>query len=286
MSLLAPIPNQFNGRITNMTGQPLTTQGTTITPGNNTYPAYTEILANTAYDTFYIQISVHAVGSAAKSTSIIVKIGIDHSGATTYTDVEITHLLATMAGLRGQGGIYYRFPLYIPANSALAASASINNATVGTAEIGVTLFGKPSKPELVRAGAYIDTFGAVTASSKGTDITPGTASESAWLALGTNITRNYWWWQGGCGITNTVATNIPYTLDVGVGTSTTIVDPCFQEQLWGPYNTSEQACNRLRPDVEYVHEAPGDGAYDVYARMQAGATPETTMSCIAYGLGG
>ena len=68
--------------------------------------------------------------------------------------------------------------------------------------------------ELVRSGAYVDTFGAVTATSKGTDIVPGTASESAWLSLGTNITRDYWWCRP-AGIIGTVATVIPYNIDVG-----------------------------------------------------------------------
>jgi hypothetical protein len=269
-----------------MTGQPLTTQGLTITPGNNTYPAYAEVLPNTAFDTHYMSIYCGAVGSAAKLTTLLLKIGIDHSGATTYTDVEILHLFCPCAGLRGQGGIRYNFPLFVPANSAVAASASINNATVGTAEVGVTLWGKPTRPDLVRSGAYVDTFGAVTGTSTGTTITPGTTSESAWVSLASNITRDYWWWQGGCGLSGTVFTNIPYNLDVGVGTSTSVVDTCFEDQSWALYNTSEQACNRLLPDHEYVHYVPGDGALDVFARAQAGATPESTFSAIAYGLGG
>jgi len=41
-------PNIFKGVITNLTNRPAANWGTSITPGNNTFPAYAEILGDTA----------------------------------------------------------------------------------------------------------------------------------------------------------------------------------------------------------------------------------------------
>ena len=50
------------------------------------------------------------------------------------------------------------------------------------------LFGKPTRPELLRVGTKVQTYGAVTASTSGTAITPGTNAMGAYTAsLGTSI---------------------------------------------------------------------------------------------------
>lgn len=288
MGLAAPIPNRFCGIITNLTGQPTTTWGTSVADGTaNAYGAYVECIPNTAYDTFYMEIEAAGIGAAATVGDAIMTVGIDHSGGTTYTDVEILHLLISGAGTRAMGAIHYRFPLFIPAGSAVAAKvSSVTGAK--TAIVGIRLFGKPSKPELVRAGAYVDTFGATTASSSGTAITPGTTSEGTVVQIGTNLTRDYWWWQGGVGCADTTMTGggLYAVLDVGVGQSSAAIDWCFENQRWGAHNTSEQAVDQLLGDPAYVFETSGDGTLDVFARMQGSGTPDATMSAAAYALGG
>lgn len=283
-----PPYNKFHGRITNLGSAPSgTAYGTSITPGQNTFPAYVEILGNTAFDTYFLEIIASANAVSAVNRNTLLTIGIDHSGGTTYTDVEINHLIVTAAAPIGIGCRRYWFPLFIPAGSALAAKASVDNATVGTLRVAVNLWGKPSRPEMVRAGAYIDTFGAVTATSEGTVVTPGNAVEGTWTSLASNIAKDYWWWQGGCGTSDTTLTSgSVYWLDVGVGTSSTVVDPCFQNQLWGIASSTEQVQDQMLPEFEYVSERPGDGVLDVWARLACNTTPDTDMTVVAYALGG
>jgi len=289
MGLLAPVPNRFNGIITNLTGQPTTTWGTAVADGTaNVYGSYVECIGNTAYDTFFIEISINTIGAGATDPSALLTVGIDHAGGTTYTDVEISHLICAGAGTTAMGARYYWFPLFIPAGSAVAAKLQTTKGTA-TARVGMRLYGKPSRPELVRAGAYVDTFGAVTATSEGTAITPGTTSEGTVVALASNVAaKNYWWWQGGMGCKDTTMTGggLYAVLDVGIGTSTSVVDWIFEDQRFAAYNTSEQTGEQQLPPHSYVYEIDTDAVMDVYARSQGSGTPDSSMSAIAYALGG
>lgn len=289
MPLLAGVPNEFRAAATNFSGRPTTTPGTSITPGNNTYPAYTEILGNTAFDTFFMSLWVTGIGVTLLPKDTLVTIGIDHSGATTYTDVEINNLICSNAGTAPNVGVHYRFPLFVPAGSALAAKASVNNATVGTARVGVRLYGKPTRPELVRAGAYVDTFGATVGTSTGTAVTSGTTSEGTWTSLAANITsgRNWWWWQLGMGQNDgSLTQNGVYYADLGVGTSNTVVDTIIEDEIFTVPQTTEQVANILRADPEYVHDVTGDGTLDLWGRLQCSGTADSSLSMIGYGVGG
>lgn len=277
-------PNRFNGVITNLSAQPSNTAwGTSITPGNNSFPAYTEILSDTAYDTYYLEIFLSSFRSSGAARNALVTIGIDHSGGTTYTDQEILYLLASSAASAVYGGITYRFPLFIPAGSALAATASVNNATVGTGYVGVRLYGLPTAPEMIRYGTYIESWGETVASSAGTSVTPGTTSEGAWVDLsGGNTTRPYWWWQCGWGSNDASLVNNIYVLDVGFGDGTT-KDLVIRDQMEGNSGTVEEHWRRPEPDHAYVYDAPSGKT--VYGRMQCNAS-DAAISMMAYGLGG
>lgn len=277
--------NTFKGVISNMTGRPSTTWGTSLTPGQNTFPAYAQILAATAYDTFGISILIHSVYSTGgEARDILVTIGIDHAGGTTYTDCVISSLLATCAGTPLFGGVCYYFPLYIPAGSTIAAKASVNNVTVRTVRVGVELFGRPTHPELVRAGSYVDTFGAVTASSCGTTITSGTTNEGNWTEVTTgNTTKPYWWWQVGWGSNDSSLTAVMYSLDVAYGTAGAeeIVIPGQPHLSSG---TAEQMNQPQIPSVYYFNEV--DAGRRIYVRMQCSGTADSSLSTIVYALGG
>lgn len=291
--LLTPVPNTFKSVISNcLTVRPGDTYGTTVTPGNNVYGAYAQLLSATAFATYFIEITVHGISVAAAAKDALITIGIDPAGGSAYTDF-IQHLVVSNASLGSGGpgvvGKTYRFPLKIPVGASIAAKASVNNATVGTARVAVKLYGRPSRPELVRAGAYVDTFGAVTASSSGTTVVPGTTADGAWTLLGSNFARPYWWWQAGMGANDATlggGANGTYTVDLAVGTSTGALDTVFEDERYCVLNTSEaMGCIPLA-DHEYVKDVSGDGVTDVFARMQCSGTADSALSVAAYALGG
>lgn len=276
--------NTFKGIISNMTGRPSVTWGTALTPAQNSFPAFVEILGNTAYDCYGISIFIHSGAYSGEARDILVTLGFDHAGAMTYTDNTIANLIATNCGTPLFGGVNYYFPLFIPAGTAIAAKASTANATVRTVYVGVELFGRPTHPELVRAGSYVDTFGAVEAASDGTTITAGTTSDGAWTEVTAgNTTRPYWYWQAGWGAADLSLTAVMYSMDVaygGAGTEEVVlsgamhlssgtVEQVSQPQLLPPYCTNEV----------------GFGGR-IYVRSQCNGTADSDLSTVVYALGG
>jgi len=282
--LYTPV-NTFKGVITNMTGRPAAAWGTACASDQNTFPAFTEILPDTAYDTFGIMISLNSGLYAGEARDYLVKIGIDHSGATTYTNCTIPNLLATNAGAINNTGVWYYFPLYIPAGSALAASVSCSHATDRNMYVGVSLFGRPTHPELVRAGSYVDSFGAVTAASDGTTITSGTTDEGAWTEVtGASVTtKPYWWWQSGWGAADSSLTAVIYGMDVAVG-SAAAKEIIFQDQLKYNAGTAEQSAQSFLPC--HCHVAEVATGVLIYSRFQCSGTVDSNLSTIVYALGG
>lgn len=276
--------NAFKGIITNMTGRPTPTWGTQLTPAQNSYPAYTEVLADTAYECFGIEISLNSGLYSGEARDILVTIGIDHAGGTTYTDCEISHLIATNCGNIHFGGVRYFFPLYIPAGSAIAAKASTANATVRTLYCGVTLFGRPTHPELVRAGSYVDTFGAVTAASDGTTITSGTTNEGNWTEVTAgDTTKPYWFWQVGWGSADSSLTAVIYSMDVAFGTAGA-EEIVLTDILHTSSGTAEQMAQALANILQCVGEVPAGKR--IYVRMQCSGTVDSNLSTIVYAMGG
>jgi hypothetical protein len=268
-----------------MTGRPPATGwGTAITPAQNSYPAYANILAATAHDTYGIYIYVTDGSVSGTPRDIILKIGIDHAGGTTYTDSQILHLLVTSAGNTVSGGITYYFPIYIPSGSTLAASASCNSATLTAFNVGVKLYGKPTHPELVACGTYVTTFGDTTASSSGTAITSGTTSEGGWTEVTAGTTTNsFWWFQVGFGIQDTTITSVLYAIDVAVGDATN-KHIIFQDEIQFNPGTAEEKNRMLLPLHDYINDTAS--GIRIYVRVQCSGTADSALSVAVYALGG
>lgn len=276
--------NTFKGRITNMTGRPAQSWGSVINPGNNTFSTYNEILGNTAYECFGIAIVAHNVGVSTLAKDALLTLGFDHAGGTSYTDNTISNLLVSHAGSLAWGGVWYYFPLYIPAGTAIAARGSTNNATVGQINVGVILYGRPTRPELVRAGAYVDTFGANTAASNGTTVTSGTTSEGSWTEMTSGTTtRPYWWFQTGFGANDSSLGSVLYGMDLAVGDASN-KEVVFENVLSCSGGSTEQLCRPLLPSEAYTCDIPE--GQRIYTRMQCSGTADSSLSMCAYALGG
>ena len=259
--------------------------GTSITPGNNTFPAYAEILSDTVVveDCFGILVNINSNAVAAAARDTLVNVGSDPSGGTTFATI-IANLMGSCAGAANAGGgVFYYFPLYIKAGTALAAQASVNNATVGTLRVWVTLFAKPKRPDLLKVGSYVTSLGAVTASSRGTTVTPGaTGAEGAYVSLGTP-TKDHWWWQTGIGVNDGTMNALALFADIAAGDATNKV--LLQEN--NPFHsTSAEAINggyhNLLP-LSY-HEIAAN--VEIWGRMSNSGANDAAYSMMAYGLGG
>jgi hypothetical protein len=273
----------FEWATANILTRPTPNYGTSITPGNNTFPAYVSLIsgANVLYDVWGIRIVVNSVNVSASAKDCLVNIGIDEAGGTSFT-TKIANLICSNATSLNTGGVVqYYFPLKIAAGSSIGAQASVNNATVGTVRVWITIFGRPTNPEYITAGSYVTSIGAVTASSAGTAVTAGTTSEGAWTLLGTP-TVPHWWWQCGFGINNATMALLQYAMDLSAGDGTN------QRNLI----TDLMVTTTTTESVGYNNYSLGQCEADVpantgiYGRLWCSGTPDTGVGMIAYGLGG
>jgi hypothetical protein len=263
--------------------QPAAAYGTSVTPGNNSYGSYASVIAGASVtdDVFgiYIQVCANTTSTAARDT--ILTIGLDPAGGTSFTDT-INHLLVSCAGLyfgaASGPGVSYFFPLFIKAGTSIGAKASVNNATVGTLRCSVRLLCQPSRPELVRVGSFVTTFGDTVASSTGTAVTAGTASEGTYTQLGSALASPLWFWQLGVGANSGTMENNALHADLGLGDASNKRTIITNDDT---FTTSAEALIATHVGA-YANGATGDL---VYGRLQH-AGSGAYYSMMAYGVGG
>lgn len=259
--------------------RPAAAWGTSITPGNNAYGSYVQLLTATIDETYLCRVTINSFTVSAAARDALVTIGVDPAGGSSYTDL-IPDLLASCAQIYSAGHVSYEFPIRIPAGATVAAKASVNNATVGTGRVAVTLFGRPSRPELVKAGSFVQAFGSTPASSAGTSVTPGAAAEGAWTQLGSALTVPLWHWEYGIGVNNATMTNTIHHTDIGIGDAS-------NKKVVIPNGVSIEAAAESLIKPRAPHYGLGAVGDIVYVRMQSGPNVAVSgMSVIAYGIGG
>lgn len=281
--MLATLPPEYGWSLVTATGRPAAAWGTSVTPGNNTYGSYAELIdgALVTQDVWWIDILISSGATAAAARDLIVTIGIDPSAGTSYVDT-INHLLGSGAAAYDvySGGVWYGFPLRIPAGSSIAAKASVNNATVGTVRVTARLYGLPRHPEVTPLGSFVRSFGVTLGSSSGTTVTPGTTSEGSYAQLGTATAEPLWYWEWGVGVSDSTMSSVVHHCDLACGDATNkrliVLDGLV-------HFSSNEATSKQRHQGEFMRVATGDL---IYGRMQCSGTVDSAISMMAYGVGG
>lgn len=285
MSLFIPPVPSWGFNYNSDDVRPAAAMGTTVTPGNNSMGSWAEIVdgALITSDVFGIEVNFNSNAVSAAARNTLCDIGVDPTAGTSYSTI-IPYLLATSAAPRnvGQGGIWYFFPLFIPAGSSIACRASVDNATVGTLRVAIRLYGRPRFPDAVRVGRRVEAVGTVTGTSEGTVVAAGGASEGSWTSLGT-ISRGAWFFQLGVGSSDASLTAGTCDWDLAAGDATNkriIGQPLATSMVTG---TAEQFSLQNRYVDGYMRVDAGE---TIYARGRHSGTPDTDVTVIAYALGG
>lgn len=277
--LLVPEPPRFQWKLHTGATRPTTASGALLTPGNNVKGSYVELIdgALVTNDVWGIQIILHQNFVAATVRQALVDIAIDTTAGTSYS-VVIPDLLEPGAGnmTGGTPPTNYYFPLFIPAGSSIAARASVNNATVGTLRCSAILFGKPKFPERAWAGSKVQALGVTAATSGGTIVTSGVASEGAWTSLGT-LSRNSFYWQCMMAANDTTMTTQTYAVDLGRG-SAGAQQAFIEDELF--FWTSNESVSQLKHPAPWADVPAGE---TIWGRMQvSSATADSNLSIAAY----
>ena len=269
------------------TTRPAAANGTAVTPNNLTaaYGTTAQLFTALTYDAYGIFININSNAASGASRNTVVRIGIDEAGGTNYTGV-INDLLCggAPAYTVGSGGIYYYFPLFIPAGSTVGAAA---RGSVGTAfRVGAVLQQQPLNPTLCSRGTFVETLGITlgTAIARGVTVTPGTTAEGTpWTLIGTT-TRRCWYWEYGIQMATTDTAwgaNVLYT-DIGIGDGSLGGTTPIITDMWSSTDATE---NFSKINTAGFAEYDVPAGTNVYARMQNSGTNDAYQIAV-YGMGG
>lgn len=267
---------------------PVTNFGATIVPGvNDVKGNWTGLMGGiVAEDTYGILLQIHSSNSANNARPILVDIGLDVAGGSSY-QVLIPNLNASMAanpteGNMQQGGFHYFFPLFVKKGSGLAARAQVGNATANTLKVFCRLYQKPTHPELCRVGSWVSAVGIDTTNSRGTAVTPGAnAAEGSWASLGT-IPRTGWWLQASHSIDDSSLVGVYAFLDIAIGDSTNKRTLILNQSFFSDSNESMSGALRQGPDCANALPI----GQTLWARVSNQATVgDTNTTAMAYVMG-
>lgn len=286
MLYAGPVFDNFAWRVDSIgTTRPAAAIGATVTPAQNSKGSYAQVFTALARNCYFLSININSNNVAAAARNTLVDIGIDPAGGTSYT-VLIPDLLGSCASALGAlsttagHGIWYHFPIWIPAGATVGARASVNNATVGTLRVRCKAYGSPRDRSLVKVGTRVTAYGITGASSAGTTITSGTTSEGTWTSLGSIAHRN-WWWQAGMGVSDSTMSALMYYMDLGVGDGSNKFVVIENEEV---LTSGSEALSKLGiiAGCEFLTPASGQ---TVYGRLQCSGNADASLSMAAYGLG-
>jgi hypothetical protein len=259
--------------------------GTAVTSGAaNTKGSTVSLLAGSSVteDVYGIAIGFSGGFTAATIRVWLADIYFDPAGGTSWESTpRIANLIVNSPCLHN-GAYWYYFPLYVKNNTSIGMSVQSNNATSALRGL-VKVFGKPSRPEWLQVGSFVKTFGATTASSNGTTITPGTSAMGAYTASLATTANDLWWWQGGIAINDTTQTNVGYLIDIAAGDASNKVLVAENIRVSNA-GTAEQSGKDAFGTREPIFSIKS-GA-NVYMRAACSGTPDSSVTVAAYGLGG
>lgn len=169
----------------------VTNEGTTLTAHATPHTkvtAFTQIIASTAFDAYGITVQISGVGVASTNTRFLVDIGIGGSGSEIVLLPDLNAGNAPIWAGTPAGGVYYHFPIAIPAGSRLSGRAQAL-VTVDVCTVMIWLHGYPTGPS-GWYGSRVTAYGLDAANTRGTSITPGSTSSYGSAAQIASSTAN------------------------------------------------------------------------------------------------
>jgi len=212
--------------------------GTQITSGASasTKGAWSTLIAATAFDSYFMFISLAGLGAPNNAWRGAVDIGI---GAATEEVIIADLLCGGAAGYGSTSGLNgppktWAFPLYIPSGSRLAGRYA-SDRTSFAAFLGIWLYGGHGSPPF-RVGTKVTTYGTGTVPG-GTAITPGASgAEGAWTQIISATSEDHFAVFPSFQVNDGSATAKTYGVDIGIGAAT---EEELASQYWYGTNANE-----------------------------------------------
>lgn len=261
-----------------------------ISTANAYSTTYTQVGGALRDDCYGMLINVNNNFAGGTFRQLALQFSVDYTGGTAFStgNIIISGLLGSQAiTYQLGGGLWYYFPLYIPSGSTVGVTGRGSTTAAPVPHVAVKYMTAPSNPSMAKRGAFVETIGLTlgTGTVTGVSVTPSTAvsEPNTWTLIGTTQQR-LWHWQLACQHSDTTMTLLNYHVDLGVGTSTTAVDPIITDQFIETSATEQFTYIPITQGVEKVVPAGSN----IYARVHNAGGNENAGSfqIVAYGTGG
>lgn len=224
---LGLVAHQFTRYESNIS-VPASPIGTQVASGGSAHTkntTYTELIASTAFDTYWIEIVLGEVSQSSVNTAMLVDIAIGAAASETVIIPNLNAGMAAGSGAAQVGADRYCFPLYIPAASRLSATAQ-GAVTSDTLQVSVWLYGAPTEPAW--AGQQVVAYGVDLATSRGVTVAAGlSAAEGSWTEIASATSQDHSYicaGIGGAGDTSHQSSNNVIDLGIGAATEVAIIE--------------------------------------------------------------
>lgn len=255
----------------------------------NTKGANTNMLNGVAEDVYGISILFCGQNASATIRRCMVDLlvdpaaGVGNPGSSWSVAIANLYANSPTLGVSGNFGWWYYFPLYLAAGTAIGTAHQ--NLVAGTLplQVAIRVFGKPSRPELVKVGTRVQTIGATVGTTTGVAVTPGTSALGSYSATLGTLTNDSFFFQLGVGSADTTMTARGYQFDIAVNaTNKVLVAENILYSVCGSVEQASKSAIGSSPPIQRI--ASGQ---DVYVRGAAqGGAPDSSMTAIVYAVAG
>jgi hypothetical protein len=244
MSLILP-PFYFADCTDNFSGTTpaAASPGATVTASasTNTDGTAASVIAAVGHDIHFLVVGIGNTSTTATvDSAALLDILVDPAGGTSWSSL-IDDLVCGFSPILAAGigySAYYMFPLFIKSGASIGAQVRCATGSQSF-RVGCWVYGNPSRPEMWWCGSKVESLGINAASSKGTDITPGsTTATFTWTNVGSTTTGRYGAIQFGHNGSDNNATTIGYHAQIGIGSARVPGTPTFIWQNSTSENTA------------------------------------------------
>jgi len=233
------------------------------------------------HDCYFLWLGFGESSAVGGNSKYLVDVFFDTNGGTNWEpQPRISNLYLHQAHFTGAGFYQYAFPLFIRAGTSIGVAVQ-SSVTVAPLRTVVRVYGKPSAPQIISFGSYVQTLGVTVGSTTGFTLSPGTSAWGSYTASLGTLSRDAWWWQAGLGFNDTTITSNCYMYEVACGNAVT-KNTCLTNAI--VTNTTEQMgqswCGLGLP-IRFIR-----GGTSVFVRASGNGAIDTTPTCVVYALGG
>lgn len=226
MSLLAP-KWYFNNHADNYQASPSSPTvadfGTAVDPGtSNADSTPVTAMSALAFDAHYLVLSMNHFFLSGAACHVLLDVMLDPAGGTSWAtfidDLVCGFTAADTASYMATQ--WYHFPIFIKAGTSIGLRARCSHSvTINLGTVGMNVFGNPSRPEMWWCGQKAESLGINAATSKGTNVVPGSSGTfGSWASMGTSTAR-YGAVQYGLNGVDSSTSALAYHFQIGHGST-------------------------------------------------------------------